>query len=177
FRRGPVEDGRVAGMDEATRRDRGGDGAEEQDADPAALGSKVAHADELLIGHAAPLSKSRAIAQASRLAPLARISATNDKQLVLKHFYRARKRAWKRPSARLRARSTIPARLESWPGARFLAIRIGIPAQAPDLRRSALARRTAGARWHSRCVAASSMQLSRFVVSYRDIRPGEHVLY
>ena len=66
-------------MDEATRRDRGGAVAEEQDGDPAALGSKVAHADELLIGHAAPLSKSRAIAQASRLAPLARISATNDK--------------------------------------------------------------------------------------------------
>src|SRR5207253_10563727 len=70
-----------------------------------------------------------------------------------------------------------PVRVESRPGARFLAFRIRMPARAPVWRRSALARRPAGARWHSRCVAASSMQLSRFVVAYRDIRPGEHVLY
>src|SRR5258706_4693600 len=31
--------------------------------------------------------------------------------------------------------------------------------------------------WHSCCVSTATMELSRFVVAYRDVRPGEHVLY
>src|SRR5947208_16058783 len=33
------------------------------------------------------------------------------------------------------------------------------------------------ARWHYHCEGISSMQISRFVVSYKDVQPGEHVLY
>src|SRR5205823_2536542 len=80
-----------------------------------------------------------------------------------KPFWRGREGS-ARPKCRSRAGfQASGAGLESWPGARKLAL--------------SLWRADSPAAGTSVALGGSAMQLSRFVVKYDHVRPGEHVLY